>query len=84
VGTAGCRVLGRSALVCAVATIPAFRRRGVAAALIAAVLDGARRAGATRAFLDASSGESIYARQGFTHLGTVIKCERPTSSAAAE
>lgn len=83
VGTAGCRVIGGSALICAVATIPAYRQRGIATALTLAAIDGARRTGARRAFLDASAGDSMYALMGFTALGTVVRCERPTAQVAA-
>jgi GNAT superfamily N-acetyltransferase len=76
VATAGTRVVGRAALVSAVATIPQYRRRGIAAALTASALRAARDAGATRAFLDASDGESVYARLGFTSIGMVTRCER--------
>jgi GNAT superfamily N-acetyltransferase len=76
VATAGTRVVGRSALVSAVATIPQYRRRGIAAALTAAALRAARETGAVRAFLDASAGESVYARLGFTPIGTVTRCHR--------
>jgi GNAT superfamily N-acetyltransferase len=76
VATAGTRVVGRSALVSAVATIPQYRRRGIAAALTAAALDAARRAGAVRAFLDASAGESVYERLGFRPIGMVTRCHR--------
>ena len=76
IATAGARVVGRSALVCAVATIPEFRRRGIAASLTAAALRAARAVGATRAFLDASDGGSLYTRIGFRPIGTVIRCER--------
>ena len=76
VATAGTRVVGRTALVSAVATIPQYRRRGIAAALTSAALRSAREGGATRAFLDAAAGETVYGRLGFEPLGTVIRCER--------
>ncbi len=76
VATAGTRVVGKSALVSAVATIPQYRRRGIAAALTAAALEAARQAGAVRAFLDASSGEGVYARLGFRPIGMVTRCHR--------
>jgi GNAT superfamily N-acetyltransferase len=76
VATAGTRIVGRTALVSAVATIPQYRRRGIAAGLTAAALSAAREEGATRAFLDASDGESVYARLGFQPLGLVTRCER--------
>ena len=77
VATAGTRVVGRSALVSAVATIPQYRRQGIAAALTAAALRVAREAGAVQAFLDAVDGRSVYSRLGFTTIGTVTRCERP-------
>jgi GNAT superfamily N-acetyltransferase len=76
VATAGTRVVGTAALVSAVATIPQYRRQGIAAALTAAALQAAREAGAMQAFLDASAGESVYSRLGFVALGTVTRCER--------
>ncbi|MDX6196969.1 MAG: Acetyltransferase domain [Actinomycetota bacterium] len=76
VATAGTRVVGRSALVSAVATIPQYRRQGIAAALTAAALRAAERAGARRAFLDATDGEGVYTRVGFAPLGLVTRCER--------
>ncbi|MBK5308192.1 MAG: GNAT family N-acetyltransferase [Frankiaceae bacterium] len=76
IATAGTRVVGRSALVSAVATIPEFRGRGIAAALTTAALRAARDAGARRAFLDASNGASVYARLGFAPIGRVTRCER--------
>jgi GNAT superfamily N-acetyltransferase len=79
VATAGTRVVGSSALVSAVATIPQYRRRGIAAALTSAALRAARQAGATRAFLDSYGGASVYARLGFQPIGTVTRCERPAT-----
>jgi GNAT superfamily N-acetyltransferase len=76
VATAGTRVVGSAALVSAVATIPQYRRQGIAAAHTTAALQAAREAGATQAFLDASAGESVYTRLGFVALGTVTRCER--------
>ena len=76
IATAGTRVVGRSALVSAVATIPQYRRRGIAAALTTAALRAARQAGAMRAFLDAYGGENVYGRLGFRPIGTVTRCER--------
>jgi GNAT superfamily N-acetyltransferase len=76
VATAGTRVVGRSALVSAVATIPQYRRQGIAAALTSAALRAAREAGARRAFLDAYDGRSVYARLGFQPIGMVTRCER--------
>ena len=58
------------------ATIPQYRRQGIAAALTAAALRVAREAGAVQAFLDASDGKSVYTRLGFTTIGTVTRCER--------
>jgi ribosomal protein S18 acetylase RimI-like enzyme len=83
VASAGVRLLGDSALICAVATIPAARRHGLATALTTAALHAARDAGATAAFLDAAGGASIYRRLGFTDLGVVVRCERPPARSPA-
>jgi GNAT superfamily N-acetyltransferase len=49
------------------ATDPAYRRRGYADAIVAALLDWYRERGITRVELHATSdGESLYRRHGFT------------------
>ena len=64
--TASSSVFGPVAGVFFVNTDPAWRGRGVGAAMTAAALRGSVAAGATRAFLDASDlGLSMYLRLGF-------------------
>ena len=79
VGTAGSRVVDSSALVAAVATIPSYRRRGLGTAMTCRALLAARTDGAVDGYLDATpAGAGIYRRLGFTDLGPIIYCERPT------
>lgn len=79
VATAGTRVVGTTAVLAAVATIPVARRRGLAQALSSAALRAAAAAGASEAFLDAATGTDFYRRLGFSGLGVVMHCRRPTS-----
>jgi ribosomal protein S18 acetylase RimI-like enzyme len=80
VGTAGSRVVDSSALVAAVTTIPAYRRRGLGTAMTCRALLSAREDGAGDAFLDATpAGAGIYRRLGFTELGPVVYLERPAA-----
>lgn len=77
VGTAGSRVVDGAALVASVATHPSVRCRGIGTAMTSVALAAARDAGATEAFLDATpSGQGIYSRLGFAHVGPVVYCER--------
>jgi GNAT superfamily N-acetyltransferase len=80
VATAGARVVGTTAMLAAVATIPAARRRGLGRALSSAALRAAAEAGATQAFLDAADAAGLYQRLGFDELGLVVHCRRPTGS----
>lgn len=52
---------------------PQFQRRGLGRALLRAGCAAARKAGATRAVLNATSdGESLYSAEGFARVGTGI------------
>jgi ribosomal protein S18 acetylase RimI-like enzyme len=77
VATAGARVVGATAMLAAVATIPAARRRGLGRALSSAALRAAAEAGATQAFLDAATDGALYRPLGFTTLGIAMHCRRP-------
>lgn len=77
VATGGSRVVDGAALVAGVATLPAYRRRGIGTAITAVALQAAAEAGAREAFLDSSpDGVSIYRRLGFAEIGPVCWCER--------
>ena len=79
VGTAGSRVVDRSALVASVATYPSARKRGIGTAMTAVALRAAAAAGAVDAYLDSTeAGRGIYARLGFVEVGPVLYCERST------
>lgn len=60
---------------------PAFRRRGVAAALTARLLAEAFAAGVVLAFLMAAGEDEarIYARAGFTRAGDILHISRPVA-----
>lgn len=64
--------VGAVAEITGVATLPAFRRRGIAAALTAFLVDHARRRGITTVFLSANDETvaQIYAGVGFQQIGT--------------
>jgi ribosomal-protein-alanine N-acetyltransferase len=54
------------------ATVPAHRRRGVAAALLRALIGEAQAGGATRIHLEVRAGNDavrLYTAQGFTKVG---------------
>ena len=55
-----------------VATLPSARRRGLGAAVTAALVDDARRGGADIVFLSAGSDDiaRVYGRLGFERVGT--------------
>ncbi len=60
------------ACVSAVATVPEHRGRGLAAALVARLLEGSRRRGMRTGTLQASAaGSPVYARLGFSDLGFI-------------
>jgi ribosomal protein S18 acetylase RimI-like enzyme len=80
VGTALCSpIFGGITEVAGVATLPAHRGRGVAAALTAAVVEAAFAAGAEVAWLTAAgpSAQGIYARAGFGVFGTLLAYDAP-------
>ena len=83
VATGGSRVVDGAALVAGVATLPAYRRRGIGTAITAVALQAAAEAGAREAFLDSSpAGVGIYRRLGFAEIGPVCWCERSLGSEA--
>ena len=63
--------------VVGVGTLPAARRRGLGAAVTAALVADARRGGADVVFLSAGSEEiaRVYARLGFRRIGTAALAE---------
>jgi ribosomal-protein-alanine N-acetyltransferase len=67
------RVLADEAELLTLAVAPEARRRGVAARLLAAFLDRAARAGASRAFLEVAAdnapARALYAAAGFAESG---------------
>jgi ribosomal protein S18 acetylase RimI-like enzyme len=66
-----------SCYVAFVATDPQLRRRGLAAHCTAAVLRGAREAGATTTTLDSSKlGQPVYERMGYRSVGRLAMWER--------
>jgi ribosomal protein S18 acetylase RimI-like enzyme len=68
--------------VVGVGTLPAARRRGLAAAVTAALVADARGRGAEVVFLSAGSEAvaRLYARLGFTRIGTAALAQPPVSS----
>ena len=61
-----------------VATLPTARRRGLGAAVTAAVVDDARRGGAASCSCRrAAPPRDVYARLGFTRIGTAGSPARP-------
>lgn len=72
-GFALARVVCEEAEVLSIGVAPAFRRRGVARALMAALSEHACVAGATEMFLevgaDNSAAEQLYRRLGFVEIG---------------
>lgn len=68
--------------VVGVGTLPSARRRGLAAAVTAALVADARRHGAELVFLSAGSDEvaRMYARLGFERVGTAGLADGPVSS----
>jgi [ribosomal protein S18]-alanine N-acetyltransferase len=73
VGWAGIRIVGREAEIMTIGVIPSARRQGIAIRLLHAVLDEARRSGATVAFLevrvDNAAAMRLYEREGFAVIG---------------
>jgi ribosomal protein S18 acetylase RimI-like enzyme len=68
--------------VVGVGTLPACRRRGLGAAVTAALVDDARRGGADLVFLSAGNEHiaRMYGRLGFRRVGTAGLAEPPVSS----
>ncbi len=73
-GWAGIRVVADSAEILTVGVIPAARRQGIGARLLAMLLDEARRREATEAFLevriDNTAAQRLYERANFVRVGT--------------
>jgi predicted GNAT family acetyltransferase len=65
-----------------VGTLPSARRRGIAAALVAALLEDALTRGVTTAFMGADSDDvaRIYERAGFRRIGSVAAAEAPAAA----
>lgn len=71
VATAALYRVGDIAEIGAVATAPAYRRRGIGAALTwAAVAEGAARGCASAALTSSAMGYPVYLRMGFVHVYT--------------
>jgi N-acetylglutamate synthase-like GNAT family acetyltransferase len=70
--------------VVGVATLPAYRRRGLGAAVTAAVVRAAVAAGASTVFLSAGDDDvaRMYAGLGFGRVGTALIAEAPVASAS--
>jgi ribosomal-protein-alanine N-acetyltransferase len=72
-GWAGVRIVADSAEILTVGVIPAARRQGIAARLLAMLLDEARRRGAVEAFLevrvDNPGAQRLYERARFVKVG---------------
>jgi ribosomal-protein-alanine N-acetyltransferase len=72
-GWAGVRIVADSAEILTVGVIPAARRQGIAARLLAMLLDEARRRGAVEAFLevrvDNPEAQRLYERARFVKVG---------------
>ena len=67
-----------------IATLPAFRRKGIASALTSALARGTLKLGCPTVFLtsDDEIVARIYERVGFSRIGTACSAERPVSGAA--
>lgn len=70
--------------VVGVATLPAYRRRGLGAAVTSAVVQAAVGAGASTVFLSAGDDDvaRMYATLGFERVGTAMIAEAPSASAS--
>lgn len=66
VGFGGFELYGSDALVRSIVVLPQARRRGHGKALVGAVLDRARAAGARRAFLLTTDASDFFRRLGFS------------------
>lgn len=69
--------VGRVSEVAGIATLPAYRRRGIAAALTRVLADDARQRGSTTIFLSAGDAVigRVYERVGFRRVGTACAGE---------
>ena len=77
VGVGSHQPVGAVSEVAGIGVLPAFRRRGIAAALTALLADDAQRRGADTIFLSAGDETiaRIYARAGFRRIGTACTTE---------
>ena len=86
-GTAALAISGETALLCSAAVLPAFRRRGVHQALLAARLAIAHERGATGAALKTvadSPVERSAAKLGFARTGLLRRIQRDAPQPAHE
>lgn len=69
--------VGEVSEIVGVATLPAYRRRGIGAALVSFLVDDALRHGARTIFLTAGDDDiaRVYARLGFTQIATACIAE---------
>ena len=74
--------VGQVTEIVGVATLPVARRRGIGAALTAALVADALERGATTVFLSAGSEDvaRVYERAGFRRIGTAGSAESPRAS----
>jgi ribosomal protein S18 acetylase RimI-like enzyme len=84
VGVGSHQPLGTVSEVTGVATLPAFRRRGIAAAVTRLLVADARQRGARTIFLSAADAEvgRIYERIGFRRVATACIAGPPETPAA--
>ena len=82
VGVGSHQPLGAVSEVAGIGVLPAFRRRGIAAALTALLARDARRRGADTVFLSAGDEviARIYERAGFRRIGTACTAEPTPAS----
>lgn len=78
-------LVGRVAVFDEIVTDPAYRRRGLASTVMAALTRAALEAGSTRGALVASpEGQLLYRRLGWTHAGSVLIHRSRTADASNE
>ena len=72
--------VGEVSEIVGVATLPAYRRRGIGAALVSFLVDDALRHGVRTIFLTAGDADvaRMYARLGFTQIATACIAQPPT------
>jgi ribosomal protein S18 acetylase RimI-like enzyme len=75
----GHKPVGDTSEIVGVATLPVYRRRGLAGAVTAALASDARRNGADAVFLSAGDDDvaRLYGRLGFVSVGTACIAEAP-------